>query len=160
MEGILPDGASINRPPGFDGEHYSFWKEKFKVFVMAIEYGLQKVFEVTDYFPKMIEDGVRVAKTEDEFDENDRRLVTLNSKAILMLQSALSQKEYFRIYNLSTAKEMWKELEIAHEGTTGIKENRVNTLMIEYDLLRMKSGESIAEIHSSDKPTISFRQSL
>ena len=35
--------------------------------------------------------------------------------------------------------------EIAHEGTTSIKENRVNTLMTEYDLLRMKSGESVAE---------------
>ena len=160
MEGILPDGASINRPLGFDREHYLFWKAKFKVFVMATEYGLWKVFEVGDYLPTMIEDGIRVAKTEDEFDENDRRLVTLNSKAILILQSVLSQNEYFRICNLSTAKEMWKELEIAHEGTTGIKENRVNTLMIEYDLLRMKSGESIAEIHSSDKPTISFRQSL
>ena len=85
MEGILPDGASINRPPGFDGEHYLFWKAKFKVFVMATEYGLWKVFEVGDYFPMMIEDRVCVAKTKYEFNENDRRLVTLNSKAILIL---------------------------------------------------------------------------
>ena len=62
---------------------------------MATEYGLWKVFEVGDYLPTMIEEGVRVAKTEDEFDKNDRRLVTLNSKAILMFQSALIQKRVF-----------------------------------------------------------------
>ena len=53
-----------------------------------------------------VEEGVHVAKIESEFDENDRRLITLNSKAILMIQSALSQNEYFRICNLSIAKEM------------------------------------------------------
>ena len=64
-----------------------------------------------------------MVKTVAKFDENDKRLITLNSKAILMIQSALSQKEYFRICNLSTTKEMWQALEIAHEGTSSIKEN-------------------------------------
>ena len=40
---------------------------------------------------------------------------------------------------------MWKALEIAHKGTSGIKENRINTLMTEYDLLCMKSEVSIAK---------------
>ncbi|KAI9112529.1 hypothetical protein K1719_016452 [Acacia pycnantha] len=97
MNGILPDGASINRPPGFSGEHYSFWKVKFKVFVMASEYGLWRVFERGDYEPSSVQNGVRIPKLEEEYDEHDRRNVTLNSKAVLMLQSALSQQEYFRI---------------------------------------------------------------
>ena len=45
MEGILPDRASINRPHGFNGKHYSFWKAKFKVFVMASEYGLWRAID-------------------------------------------------------------------------------------------------------------------
>ena len=40
---------------------------------------------------------------------------------------------------------MWDALEIAHEGTAGVKQNRVNTLMTEYDLMRMKPSESIGE---------------
>ena len=145
MEGILPDGASINRPPGFNGEHYSFWKSKFKVFVMATEYGLWEVIEDGNYVPTKKQGENVVLKPKAEFDEHDQKKVVLNSKAILMLQSALSQKEYFRICNLSSAKEMWDALEVAYEGTSGIKENRINTLMTEYDLLRMKSGESIGE---------------
>ena len=144
-EGILPDGASITRPPGFNGEHFSFWKAKFRVFVMATEYGLWDVFETGNYVPMKTEESRRVPKLPTDYDENDRRLVTLNSKAILMIQSALSQKEYFRICTLKTAKEMWEALEVAHEGTSGIKENRINTLITEFDLLRMKEGESIAD---------------
>ena len=135
MEGILPDGASINKPPGFNGEHYSFWKAKFKVFVMETEFGLWRVFERGDYVPSTVEDGVRTLKLEEEYDDNDKRNVTLNSKAVLLLQSALSQQEYFRICTLPSAKHMWDALEIAHEGTAGVKQNRINTLMTEYDLL-------------------------
>ena len=81
-ENILPDGASITRPPGFAGEHFSFWKAKFRVFVMANEYGLWNVIQDGDYVPtKKIEDRV-MKKNPEEFDENDKRLVTLNSKAI------------------------------------------------------------------------------
>ena len=145
MEGILPDGASINWPPGFNGEHYSFWKAKFKVFVNATEYGLWRVFEKGDYMPTVVEDGVRTLKLEEDYDDNDRRNITLNSKVVLLLQSALSQQEYFRVCTLPSTKAMWDALEIAHEGTAGVKQNRVNTLMIEYDLMRMKLGESIGE---------------
>ena len=123
MDGILPDGASINRPPGFSGQHYSFWKAKFKVFVMASEYGLWRVFEIGDYNPTVLENGLRVPKPEDAYDDNDRRNVTLNSKAVLLLQSALSQQEYFRICTLPSAKHMWDALEIAHKGTAGVKQN-------------------------------------
>ena len=40
---------------------------------------------------------------------------------------------------------MWEALEIAQKGTFGIKENIVNTLVTEYELVRTKSGESIVE---------------
>ncbi|KAI9080656.1 hypothetical protein K1719_037413 [Acacia pycnantha] len=64
MEGILPDGASINRPPGFSGEHYSFWKAKFKVFVMASDYGLWRVFEIGNYNPTYFASNKSLIKKE------------------------------------------------------------------------------------------------
>ncbi|KAI9107962.1 hypothetical protein K1719_020835 [Acacia pycnantha] len=128
MEGILPDGASINRPPGFNGEHYSFWKAKFKVYVLASEYGLWRVFEKGNYAPtKRGEGGIVVPKTEDEFNDADMKHISLNKKAIPMLQSALGQKEYFRYATFLPQKRCGQTLEIAYEGTYGIKENRINT---------------------------------
>ncbi|KAI9084611.1 hypothetical protein K1719_033393 [Acacia pycnantha] len=109
MEGILPDGASINRP---------------------------RVSMENTTHSRRLSSGSITPKKEEEYDDNDKKQVTLNMKAIHMLQSALGQKEYFRICTLPSAKQMWDALEIAHEGTAAIKENRINTLMTEYDLLR------------------------
>ncbi|KAI9126848.1 hypothetical protein K1719_002444 [Acacia pycnantha] len=63
----------------------------------------------------------RTPKKEEEYDDNDKKQVTLNMKAIHMLQSALGQKEYLRICTLPSAKQMWDALEIAHEGTVRSK---------------------------------------
>ena len=84
------------------------------MFVLATQYGLWQVIENGDYVPTRVEGGVNVPKAEDEFNEDDRWKITLNSRAILMLQCALSQKEYCRICNLPTAKEMWKALEMTY----------------------------------------------
>ena len=54
--------------------------------------------------PTVVEDGVRTLKLEEDYDDNDRRNITLNSKVVLLLQSALSQQEYFRVCTLPSAK--------------------------------------------------------
>ncbi|KAI9110957.1 hypothetical protein K1719_018077 [Acacia pycnantha] len=46
---------------------------KFKVFVMASEYGLWRVFEIGNYSLTIMENGLRVPKPEEDYDENDRR---------------------------------------------------------------------------------------
>ena len=145
-ESILPEGASITRPPGFHGDNYAFWKMKFRTFVLATEYGLWNVFEDGDYIPKTTDgEGNIVDKKPSQFTDQEKKEVTLNHKAVLLLQSALSNNECFRICNLKTAKQMWEALEVAYEGTDGIKENRINTLTTEFDLLQMKPGESITD---------------
>ena len=109
-KGILPEGASITRPPEFCGEHFSFRKVKFKVFIIANKYGLWQVIQDGDYVP-MKREGERIApKMLAEFDDNDKKLVTLNSKAVLMIQSDLNQKEYFKICTFPSAKDMWENL--------------------------------------------------
>ncbi|KAI9110102.1 hypothetical protein K1719_019143 [Acacia pycnantha] len=149
MEGILSEGASINRPPGFDGEHYSFWKAKFRVFVLAMEYGLWQVIENGDYVPTKIVGGNNVPKAEDEFNEDDRRKVTLNSKAILMLHSALSQKEYSHICNQSTAKEMWKALETSYEGTSVVEEEETANICLVAEEEQSENEEEVCDSEPS-----------
>ena len=63
MEGILPNRASINKLPGFDREHYSFWKAKFKIFLIATEYDLWQVIEDGNYVLQKMVEGRQVPKT-------------------------------------------------------------------------------------------------
>ena len=41
---------------------------------------------------------------------------------------------------------MWETLQVAHEGTNEVKQARINTLTQEFELFRMKNGETIAEM--------------
>ena len=41
---------------------------------------------------------------------------------------------------------MWDVLEVTHESTNEVKRARKNTLIQEYEMFRMKSGESICDV--------------
>ena len=62
-----------------------------------------------------------------------------------MIISALGVDEYYRVSHCTTAKEMWDSLEIAHEGTTEVKQSRINTLNQEFELFHMKQGEFVSD---------------
>ena len=46
------------------------------------------------------------------------------------------------------AKEIWKLLEVTHEGTNQAKESKINLLVYIYELFYMKDFESIVEMFS------------
>ena len=50
-ENILRKGSSINKPPGFDGEHYTFWRMEMTVFIKANSYRLWQIIEKRDLKP-------------------------------------------------------------------------------------------------------------
>ena len=45
-----------------------------------------------------------------------------------------------------STKEMWDVLEVTHEGTNEVKMSRKNTLIQEYEMFKMKSGESTCDV--------------
>ncbi|XP_068465105.1 uncharacterized protein [Phaseolus vulgaris] len=54
--------------------------------------------------------------------------------------------EFFRVSQCSSTKEMWEVLEVTHEGTDDVKRSRKHSLIQEYELFRMQSEESIADV--------------
>ena len=54
--------------------------------------------------------------------------------------------EFFRVSQCNSAKEMWDVLEVTHEGTDDVKRARKHSLIQEYELFRMQSEESIADV--------------
>jgi len=81
--------------------------------------------------------GVGTAKLKNTYDEDDRKKILNEKKAINILQSALSMDEFFRISQCKSAKEIWDTLVETHEGTTEVKRSRLNTLSQEYEMFRM-----------------------
>jgi len=64
-----------------------------------------------------------------------------------ILTSELNMNEFFRISQCNSAKYMWDELEVTHEGSNDVKRVRKHALIQEYKWLKMQQGESIYEVH-------------
>ena len=86
-----------------------------------------------------------VPKPKQEWNELDRRNFQLNAKVISTLQCAMDRNEYNIICQCKSAKEIWRLLEITHEGTNQVKESKIN-LLVHNELLLMKENETIVEM--------------
>ena len=47
----IAKGHSINYPPYFNGEDYSYWKDKMRLFIESTIIDMWKIIENGDYFP-------------------------------------------------------------------------------------------------------------
>ncbi|XP_058002282.1 uncharacterized protein LOC131179452 [Hevea brasiliensis] len=108
---------------------------------------LWDVVENGPFTPTKIVDGVHVAKPKGEWSKQEKRRVALNDKTIHVLFCALSRSEYNKVCMKSTAKEIWDALVVTHEGIIQVKENKMDSLIYQYELFKMKSDEIISEMY-------------
>ena len=143
---LLPECPPLNKPPGFNGQYYTYWKQKMKDFLEATDIDLWDIIENGYNPPSAIENGITILKPRSSWSEDEKNRHLLASKAKWIISNSLGPNEYERVSNCSTAKEMWDALEIAHVGTTQVKASKVHTLVSEYELFKMKDGESIKDM--------------
>ena len=65
-----------------------------------------------------------------------------------IMQYALHPTEFSRISSCATAKEMWDKLQVIYEGTSEVRETKVNMFVSEYEAFKMKPDETISEMFS------------
>ena len=110
-----------NRPPFFTGTDYPYWKTKMTWILQSTDLELWDVIEDDQTFPSKLVDEVMVPKLKQEWDECDRINFQLNARAVYTLQCCMDRNEYSRICQCKSAKEIWRLLEITHEGTNKVK---------------------------------------
>ena len=93
-----------------------------------------------------IVNNIFIPKPKNEWDENDKRLAQLNTKAMNLLYYALSASEYNRIFTCTSAKEIWDKLEVTHEGTNQVKESKINMLVHKYEIFKIEQNETITSM--------------
>src|SRR3954466_13688851 len=100
------DGGSNNKPPLFCGEYFDFWKIRMKTHLEAQGEEVWEVVLEGPHVPVTVVDGVASNKPKLSWDDNDRKKVLANKKAINNLQSALSMDEFFGVSACTSAKEI------------------------------------------------------
>jgi len=138
---FISEGGSSNRPPLFEGDDYYYWKDKMELFLRSQDNHMWSVIENGEYIP--VKKDTTEPKPQAEWLSEEASRVLLNSKAKLFIKSALCREEYDRIMECKTAQEMWNTLQTHHEGTSRIKETRIDIGVRKYELFEMKEDETI-----------------
>ncbi len=73
--------------------------------------------------------------------------MALNDKVIYLLFCVLSKSEYNKICMKSTAKETWDVFVISHEVISQRRENKMDSLIYQYELFKMKFNETISQMY-------------
>lgn len=61
---------------------------------------------------------------------------------------ALDKNEFYRVSTCDTTYDIWYILEIIHEGTSKVKESKINLLVHSYELFKIKPSESIGNMYT------------
>ncbi len=156
----LGEGQSINRPPLFSGNNYSYWKNRMKNFVQSNDYAVWRVIINGPNIPMKVVNNVNVPKDENEWNDADILKIQVNAKAMNILHCSLDVNEYNRICCCESAKEIWDRLEITYEGTSQVKEDKISMLVHNYELFKMKTDETISEMFTRFTNIINGLKSL
>ncbi|XP_070032654.1 uncharacterized protein [Nicotiana tomentosiformis] len=142
------EGQSTTRPSLFNGQYYSWWKNRMRDHIIGEDYELWDI--VTDgplATMKKNAEGVDVPKIRADCTAEDLRKLEKNAKANKWLMCGLGPNKYNRIQSCTTAKEIWDTLQVANEGTVQVKRSRGTLLYSQYENFSMKEGETIQEIY-------------
>ncbi|XP_070030757.1 uncharacterized protein [Nicotiana sylvestris] len=99
-------------------------------------------------------------KTSKYYTDADRKAVEKIFRAKKILVCEIGPEEYNRITACDTAKEIWVALQTSYEGTTQVKQSKIDMFTTEYELFRMKDDESIQDIHTRFTSIINELHSL
>ncbi|MQM02928.1 hypothetical protein Taro_035698 [Colocasia esculenta] len=133
------EGQSINRPPLFDGEDYNYWKTRMEFFLQGLDFQLWSIIDEGD---------LMVLNKREDWTDDDKKKISLNSKAKSILCCALSKKEFNRISACKSVMEIWEKLRLTYKGTDKVRETRIDILVTQYKRFQMQSGESITQMYS------------
>ncbi|GKC79017.1 hypothetical protein Tco_1129791 [Tanacetum coccineum] len=138
------EGQSMQRPPLFEANCFIYWKNRFETYVKSKDIDLLYIIVHGNYKPAIKDkDGKDVVITYDKFDENQKKMISKNDEAKLVLYNALPKKEYERIFMCNTAQDIWNSLIITHQGNKQVKDNKIDLFVQKYEEFIISDDESI-----------------
>ena len=135
------EGKHTNRPPLFIGSDYGNWKTRMTTYIKASRLSyLESHCKWSSCSHKTMEEQ-EIPKLENEWDENNVKLIELNYKAINCLCCALDPNEFDRISSCYSAKAIWDKLEATYEGSSQVEESKMSMLVQEHKLSLIEKDE-------------------
>ncbi|CAL9098444.1 unnamed protein product [Musa textilis] len=122
-----------------------------RVFLLSMDLDLWNVVENHFQLP---------SKPMNEWSDLEKKSFSLNTKAMNALFCTLDKNEFNRISTCETIFDIWRTLEITHEGTSRVKDSKVNLLLHDFELFQMTPSESIDDMYTCFTDVVNSLKSL
>ena len=106
----------INKPSFFIESDYQFLKNKMTWYLQSLDLEVWKTIICGYTFPTKNVDGNKIQKPVEEYSDEENKKFQLNSRSIYILVCFMDKTEYNRICQCKMTKDVWRILEITHEG--------------------------------------------
>ena len=121
--------------PVFDGKNWDRWVKQMKVI-----FNVQEVYEqVNAAITPLPENANEEQRT--TFREAKKK----DNKALFLIHQCVDSKVFEKIADAETSKDAWDILQKSYGGDAKVKKVKLQALKRQYELLQMKSDESIAD---------------
>ncbi len=118
------EGQSGTRPPYINGDNFGRWKIRMETFLGGYNNDMS-LWDVTEEpFVQPLKDPVT-----NKYRDEDKKWMAANKRALNLIFCALKPEIFDSVMHLRTAHEVWKKLEITHEGTTQVKKEKIHLLV-------------------------------
>jgi hypothetical protein len=87
-------------------------------------------------------------KSYSEYTDAEQKAHVSNSKALNAIFTAVDEGQFRMIANCETAKEAWDILQVYHEGTSAVRDSKLQYYATQFDDLKMGEHESVAEFNA------------
>ena len=131
-----------------------------RIFIRSLDIDVWRVVEHGNFIPQKREDGKLIPKEYEELNHEDKRQLSMNDKALSILICGITRDVFNSVSHCETAKEMWKLLEVTHEGTSKVKKAKMNILNSEYEKFKLKEKESLSEMYTRFSQLINKMRAL
>ena len=122
------------RSPIFDGRNFVYWRIRTIAYLQSLGTNVWEIVEGGYTFPTAI-----------PADTTGKKQYETNATAVNTLLGSMSQSEFVKVMQLKSTKEIWEKIVLSYEGDSQVRRAKLQTLIIQYETLKMNSDEDETE---------------
>ena len=143
------DRGSMYHPPVLDGSNYGYWKTRMSAFMKSLDSKTWKAVIHGWEAPESVDaqGSVIGLKAEKDWSPTEEEAAQYNSRALNVLFNGVDSNVFRMINTCTSAKEAWEILAVSYEGTTKVREQKLQYLASDFEALTMDEDETIADFN-------------
>ncbi|GKA72279.1 retrovirus-related pol polyprotein from transposon TNT 1-94 [Tanacetum coccineum] len=138
-------GSHVTNVPAFDKEDFTSWKVRFLVFLDGLEPYLLKTLEDGPFVPmsSLSTSENPLPKRQNQWSNAESRLANQDKRLKSIIISCLPNDVMKSVIKCKTAKEMWNDLILAHEGPSDTRDTKIAALRLKFNAFKSLEGEKV-----------------